>query len=232
MRACRRARTPSRPPIRRRRSTPGPSGCATGPRAASRRLPRVDPPPEGKAKPRDVFAYVIHEGKVRAPAAAMALIERLKDGEARRFSPSATRRPSPMRCWASSSAPRSSSWSTRARSRRRAGPASPSASSPPRSTSGHRLPAPAKARHAGRRPQGGAQRRSRQTLWRIYAKHLKTPDAVAAMDELVALVEGRQAHLPALLRARRRRNATAAGSPRSCTSAPGARVNDLVPPLF
>jgi uncharacterized protein YecE (DUF72 family) len=30
-----------------------------------------------KAKPRDVFAYVIHEGKVRAPAAAMTLIERL-----------------------------------------------------------------------------------------------------------------------------------------------------------
>jgi uncharacterized protein YecE (DUF72 family) len=28
--------------------------------------------------PRDVFAYVIHEGKIRAPAAAMALIERLK----------------------------------------------------------------------------------------------------------------------------------------------------------
>jgi uncharacterized protein YecE (DUF72 family) len=31
-----------------------------------------------KAAPRDVFAYVIHEGKIRAPAAAMALIERLK----------------------------------------------------------------------------------------------------------------------------------------------------------
>jgi uncharacterized protein YecE (DUF72 family) len=31
-----------------------------------------------KGKPRDVFVYVIHEGKVRAPAAAMALIERLK----------------------------------------------------------------------------------------------------------------------------------------------------------
>jgi uncharacterized protein YecE (DUF72 family) len=30
------------------------------------------------AKPRDVFAYVIHEGKIRAPAAAMALIERVK----------------------------------------------------------------------------------------------------------------------------------------------------------
>ena len=28
-------------------------------------------------QPRDVFAYVIHEGKVRAPAAAMALIERI-----------------------------------------------------------------------------------------------------------------------------------------------------------
>jgi uncharacterized protein YecE (DUF72 family) len=38
---------------------------------------------DGKAKPnaapRDVFAYVIHEGKVRAPAGAMALIERLKE---------------------------------------------------------------------------------------------------------------------------------------------------------
>jgi len=41
-------------------------------------LPRIAPT-EGKAKPRDVFAYVIHEGKVRAPAAAMALIERLKE---------------------------------------------------------------------------------------------------------------------------------------------------------
>jgi len=29
------------------------------------------------AAPRDVFAYVIHEGKIRAPAAAMALIERI-----------------------------------------------------------------------------------------------------------------------------------------------------------
>jgi uncharacterized protein YecE (DUF72 family) len=41
-------------------------------------LPVVDE----KAKPQhgahDVFAYVIHEGKVRAPAAAMALIDKLK----------------------------------------------------------------------------------------------------------------------------------------------------------
>src|SRR5262249_8566055 len=40
-------------------------------------LPRVDPAHRPKAAPRDVFAYFIHEGKVNAPAAAMALIERL-----------------------------------------------------------------------------------------------------------------------------------------------------------
>ena len=44
-------------------------------------LPRVGPPPKTRTKtkpvPRDVFAYVIHEGKVRAPAGAMALIARL-----------------------------------------------------------------------------------------------------------------------------------------------------------
>jgi uncharacterized protein YecE (DUF72 family) len=38
----------------------------------------VDTKNAAPAKPRDVFAYVIHEGKVRAPAAAMALIERVK----------------------------------------------------------------------------------------------------------------------------------------------------------
>ncbi|HEY2136421.1 MAG TPA: DUF72 domain-containing protein [Xanthobacteraceae bacterium] len=37
-------------------------------------LPLVDPDHRAPAAPRDVFAYVIHEGKVRAPAAAMALI--------------------------------------------------------------------------------------------------------------------------------------------------------------
>jgi uncharacterized protein YecE (DUF72 family) len=40
-------------------------------------LPRVDPAKTKKA-PRDVFAYVIHEGKVRAPAGAMELIARVK----------------------------------------------------------------------------------------------------------------------------------------------------------
>jgi uncharacterized protein YecE (DUF72 family) len=40
-------------------------------------LPRMDATKPKKA-PRDVFAYVIHEGKVRAPAGAMELIERVK----------------------------------------------------------------------------------------------------------------------------------------------------------
>ena len=41
-------------------------------------LEQVDPKSAPKAAPRDVFAYVIHEGKVRAPAGAMELIARLK----------------------------------------------------------------------------------------------------------------------------------------------------------
>jgi uncharacterized protein YecE (DUF72 family) len=41
-------------------------------------LPRVDPKSKPARKPREVFAYVIHEGKKRAPAAAMELIERLR----------------------------------------------------------------------------------------------------------------------------------------------------------
>jgi uncharacterized protein YecE (DUF72 family) len=40
-------------------------------------LPRVDKSKAVKT-PRDVFVYFIHEAKLRAPAAAMALIERLK----------------------------------------------------------------------------------------------------------------------------------------------------------
>jgi len=42
-------------------------------------LPRIDASSMPPAQPRDVFVYFIHEGKVRAPAAAMALIERLKN---------------------------------------------------------------------------------------------------------------------------------------------------------
>jgi len=40
-------------------------------------LPRIDATNVADGKPRDVFIYFIHEGKLRAPAAAMALIERL-----------------------------------------------------------------------------------------------------------------------------------------------------------
>lgn len=41
-------------------------------------LPVIDPEHRApKTRPREVFVYFIHEGKVRAPAAAMALIERL-----------------------------------------------------------------------------------------------------------------------------------------------------------
>ncbi len=40
-------------------------------------LPHVAEPTQPKAAAREVFAYVIHEGKIRAPAGAMALIEAL-----------------------------------------------------------------------------------------------------------------------------------------------------------
>ncbi len=40
-------------------------------------LPRIDKTHAPK-QPRDVFIYFIHEAKLRAPAAAMALIERLR----------------------------------------------------------------------------------------------------------------------------------------------------------
>ena len=43
-------------------------------------LPCTDPAARPKKQARDVFVYFIHEGKVRAPAAAMALIERLGTG--------------------------------------------------------------------------------------------------------------------------------------------------------
>ncbi|HUO22363.1 MAG TPA: DUF72 domain-containing protein [Caulobacteraceae bacterium] len=42
-------------------------------------LPLADPASAPAKTPRDVFAYVIHEGKIRAPAAAMALIDRVRE---------------------------------------------------------------------------------------------------------------------------------------------------------
>ena len=40
-------------------------------------LPKADPATSAPRTAREVFAFIIHEGKVRAPAGAMALIERL-----------------------------------------------------------------------------------------------------------------------------------------------------------
>ena len=40
-------------------------------------LPKADPSNSPPRSPRDVFAFIIHEGKVRAPAGAMALIARV-----------------------------------------------------------------------------------------------------------------------------------------------------------
>lgn len=41
-------------------------------------LPLVDPATVPKRRPRDVFVYIIHEGKVRAPQGAQAFMERVR----------------------------------------------------------------------------------------------------------------------------------------------------------
>ncbi|MBM3529876.1 MAG: DUF488 domain-containing protein [Alphaproteobacteria bacterium] len=70
-----------------------------------------------------------------------------------------------------------------------------------------------------------------KTLWKIYNKHLKTPDAVEAMDELVSIVKSGQ---PVCLLCFER-------DPNCCHRSriaeivrerTGARVTDLVPPQF
>jgi len=48
--------------------------------SAPRDLPQLGAARAPKQVPRDVFAYVIHEGKIRAPAGAMALIAQLSKG--------------------------------------------------------------------------------------------------------------------------------------------------------
>jgi uncharacterized protein (DUF488 family) len=70
-----------------------------------------------------------------------------------------------------------------------------------------------------------------KTLWRIYAKHLKTAEAKEAMEELVALIQsGQKACLLCYER-----------DPAQCHRSKiaeivheriGARVTDLLPPLF
>ena len=43
-------------------------------------LPYADPDSKPEKKPRDVFVYIIHEGKLRAPQGAMAFMERIAKG--------------------------------------------------------------------------------------------------------------------------------------------------------
>ena len=40
-------------------------------------LPLADPSRKPRREPRDVFVYIIHEGKLRAPQGAMAFMERV-----------------------------------------------------------------------------------------------------------------------------------------------------------
>jgi uncharacterized protein YecE (DUF72 family) len=44
-------------------------------------LPYADPQTVAEKRPRDVFVYIIHEGKIRAPQGAMALMRKLAEGE-------------------------------------------------------------------------------------------------------------------------------------------------------
>ena len=75
MRGSSAARTVCRRLIRQKTSRPGLQGYEKAEGDEPAELPRVAAPAACKPAPRDVFAYVIHEGKIRAPAGAMALIE-------------------------------------------------------------------------------------------------------------------------------------------------------------
>jgi uncharacterized protein (DUF488 family) len=69
------------------------------------------------------------------------------------------------------------------------------------------------------------------TLWRVYAKQLKTPEAIEAMDELVGLVKSGG---PACLLCYERDPAQCHRSriAEIVCKRTGARVIDLIPPLF
>ena len=70
-----------------------------------------------------------------------------------------------------------------------------------------------------------------KTLWRIYAKHLKTPDATAAMAELVGFVQsGKTVCL--LCYERDPAHCHRSKIAEIVKERTGARVTDLVPPLF
>ena len=95
----------------------------------------------------------------------------------------------PKPCSTNSSRPGSSCWSTCARSPPRAGPAFPRTSLPPGSTSAAShtcICAGSARRRKAARPRAAAHF---ELLHKIYAKHLKTPQASEEIDELSALVK-------------------------------------------
>lgn len=70
-----------------------------------------------------------------------------------------------------------------------------------------------------------------KTLWRIYAKHLKTKDAQTEMDELVGLVEHGE-RICLLCYERDVDHCHRSKIAEIVKERTGARVTDLVPPLF
>ena len=87
-----------------------------------------------------------------------------------------------------------------------------------------KLGTPAEGREAARAGD-------RKPLWRIYAKHLKTPAAKEAMDELVALIEsGKRACL--LCYERDPAHCHRSRIAEIVQERAGVRVTDLIPPLF
>ena len=69
------------------------------------------------------------------------------------------------------------------------------------------------------------------TLWRIYAKHLKTPGAIKAMDELIAIVKSGQA-VCLLCYERDKDCCHRSRIAEVVHERTGASVVDLAPPLF
>jgi uncharacterized protein (DUF488 family) len=68
-------------------------------------------------------------------------------------------------------------------------------------------------------------------LWRIYARHLKTPDAVAAMEELVSLVRA-QSGICLLCYERDPGHCHRSRIAEVVSERTDAKVKDLLPPLF
>ena len=70
-----------------------------------------------------------------------------------------------------------------------------------------------------------------ETLWRIYAKHLKTPEAIEAMDELVSIVKSGQS-VCLLCYERDKDCCHRTRIAEEVHERTGASVVDLAPPLF